>query len=46
MLFALAQVVGQTTADRWATGLAWVGIMVIAAAIFVAASIRPPRLSR
>jgi hypothetical protein len=38
--------IGYTTADRWLTGIAWVGIMVIAAVVLVASSVRPPRLSR
>jgi hypothetical protein len=46
MLLALIQHVGYTTADRWSIAVAWVGIIVIAAAILVATSIRPPRLNR
>ena len=41
MLWSVAQVVGDTTADHWLIAIAWVGIVVIAAVILVASSRRP-----
>ncbi|HEY2744404.1 MAG TPA: hypothetical protein VGL86_07270 [Polyangia bacterium] len=41
MLLAAAQIVGDSRADHWLIAVAWVGIVVIAAIILVAAARRP-----
>ncbi len=42
MLFVLAQIVGDSSADHWLIALAWVGIIIIAAVILGLSSMRRP----
>lgn len=46
LLLLAPKPIGYTTGDQVAIGLAWIGIIVIAAVILAVSSVRPPRLSR